>query len=248
MTGTLEGKVALVTGGASGIGAACARRFVDQGCQVMIADRSADQARALAAELGPAAAWVEVNVADLDSATAMVDAVVGAFGGLDIAVNNAGIGSNSSDFVADLDPAIWHRVLSVNLDGVFHCLRAEIPAMQRRGGGAVVNVASIMGTVGNIGSSAYVTSKHAVVGLTKAAALEYADQGIRINSVGPGYIATPLLSNRDEEQRRALADKHPIGRLGEPEEVVAVIEFLASPAASFVTGSYYIVDGGYTAR
>ena len=242
----LTGKAALVTGGASGIGAACVRQFVERGAQVMIADRSADLAEALVAELGDAVSWVETDVANIDSARGMVEATVAKFGGLDIAVNNAGVGAGGSYPTAELDPEIWDRVIRINLDGVFFCMRAELPALQARGGGSIVNVASIMGTVANPGSSAYVASKHGVVGLTKATALEYADAGIRVNSVGPGYVKTPLIGDRAESQD--LIDKHPIGRLSEPEEIAKVIGFLAGPDSSFVTGSYYIVDGGFTAR
>lgn len=244
----LEGMIGLVTGGASGIGAATSRRLASRGARVMIADRAAEAAQSLAEELGGNAAWVQVDVSDIASVEAMTHETIERFGGLDIAVNSAGVGTGSSAHVADLDVERWRRVMSINLDGIFFSMKAELHAMLERGGGAIVNVASVLGSVANAGSSAYVASKHAVVGLTKAAALEYAGHGIRVNSVGPGYISTPMLSNRDDVQRAELEGRHPIGRLGDAEEVANVIDFLVSPAASFVTGAYYVVDGGYTAR
>ncbi|TFC80541.1 SDR family oxidoreductase [Cryobacterium sp. TMS1-20-1] len=237
----------LVTGGASGIGEACVRAFVAEGHQVVIADYSLERAENLARELGPAAVGVQADVSKEGDCRKMVDVALVEFGRLDFAVNNAGTGNVDKSPVADISVDEWHRLMSVNLDGVFLSLKAEIPALIKAGG-SIVNVASIMGSVATAGAGAYVASKHGVVGLTKAAALDYADQGIRVNAIGPGYIETPMLANRSEEQRAEIGSRHPLGRLGTPGEIAQLALFLISPASSFVTGSFYLADGGYTAR
>uniref|UniRef100_A0AAU1U2D6 SDR family oxidoreductase n=1 Tax=Streptomyces sp. NBC_00119 TaxID=2975659 RepID=A0AAU1U2D6_9ACTN len=245
------GRTALVTGSATGIGLATARRLGRGGANVVIADYNADGAEKAAAELkaeGITAAAVAMNVTKPESVEAAVKFSVDAFGGLDLAVNNAGIGGESAP-TGEYDIDVWNRVVRTNLDGVFYSMRHELPAIEASGkGGAIVNVASILGSVGFAGSPAYVAAKHGVVGLTKTAATEYAAKGIRVNAVGPGFIATPLLPQMDQDAYDALTALHPAGRLGHAEEVAELIAFLLSDRASFVHGSYHLVDGAYTAR
>ncbi|HET8626677.1 MAG TPA: SDR family NAD(P)-dependent oxidoreductase [Thermomicrobiales bacterium] len=250
-TGQIAGKVALVTGAGSGIGEAIVKALAARGARVVVADLNQEAAERVAAAIrdsGADAAATRADVADPASVEAMVAAVVQRHGGLDVAVNNAGIGGEQHP-TGQYSPEGWRRVIDVNLSGVFYCMRYEIPAMLQRGGGAIVNMASILGWVGFAGSSAYVAAKHGVLGLTQTAAIEYATQGVRVNSIGPGFITTPLLSaNLDEATMQAIAGLHPMKRMGTPEEVAALTCFLASDEASFMTGGYYVVDGGYTAQ
>jgi NAD(P)-dependent dehydrogenase (short-subunit alcohol dehydrogenase family) len=240
----LQGKVGIVTGGGSGIGEAVARSFADAGATVVVADLDEEAGSKIAADLSSDAHAEAADASDPDAMSALIDGVMDRHGRFDVAVNNAGIGGPIAP-VGEYPIDGWRKVLSVNLDGVFYSMRYEIPAMLRSGGGSIVNVASILGWVGFAQSAAYVSAKHGVLGLTKSAALEYSNQGVRVNAVGPGFIRTPLLT---DEIIEAVTPLHPIGRIGEPEEVASLVTFLASDAASFVTGSYYTDDGAYTAQ
>jgi NAD(P)-dependent dehydrogenase (short-subunit alcohol dehydrogenase family) len=213
---------------------------------VLFADVHLDAATRVAEGIGDAAHPHAVDVTDSAACEAMVRAAVDSFGRLDVAVNNAGVGGPqlpTGEYPLDG----WASVIAVNLSGVFYSMRAEIPAMLANGG-SIVNMASILGSVGFAQSVAYVAAKHGVVGMTKTAALEYAQQGIRVNSVGPGFIETPLLAAASQEIVAGVSQLHPVGRLGRSEEVAELVAFLASDRASNCTGSYYVTDGGYTAQ
>jgi NAD(P)-dependent dehydrogenase (short-subunit alcohol dehydrogenase family) len=249
--GDFSGKVSLVTGAGSGIGEACARELAARRSQVVVADLNLSAAEDVAEEIcgsGGDAAAVQADVADPASVDSMVQFTVERYGRLNVAINNAGIGGESNP-TGEYSLESWNRVIAINLNGVFYCMRYEIPTMLQTGGGAIVNMASILGSVGFAQSSAYVAAKHGVVGLTKSAAIEYATQGIRVTSVGPGFITTPLIAgNLDVAAQQAISGLHAMKRMGKAEEVATLVCFLASDAASFITGSYHVVDGGYTAQ
>ena len=250
MTHEFDDKTAIITGAGSGIGAEIARRLGAGGARVVVADLDKDAAETIASEIeqkGGAAIAVQQDVADPEAVRRSVEIAIERFGGLDLVVNNAGI-SGAIAPTADYSLVDWDKVIAVNLSGVFYGLKYQIPALLRSGGGSIVNIASILGSVGSANSPAYVAAKHGVVGLTKTAALEYASNGIRVNAIGPGYIDTPLLNALDREVYDGLVNLHPIGRLGKPEDVAELALFLLSDRASFVTGSYHLVDGGYTAQ
>ena len=246
-----EGKIAIVTGGGSGIGEAIVKELAANGAKVVVADRDQtgiDRVVAAVKAAGGTATGCAIDVASAEQNAAMVAFAEKTYGGLHLAVNNAGIGGPAA-LTGEYPLDGWKTVMDINLNGVFHGLRYEIPAILKSGGGAIVNMASILGSVGFATAVAYTSAKHALVGMTKVAAMEYAAKGIRINAVGPGFIDTPLLAkNLDAATLKYIAGMHPIQRLGRPEEVSALTCFLLSDRASFITGSYHLVDGGYVAQ
>lgn len=247
-----DGKVALVTGAGSGIGRAVALHYARGGGRVAVSDVNEDEGgetARLIAERGGDARFVRADVSIPEECEALVRETVSTFGRLDVACNNAGIGGEAN-VTADYTIDGWRRVVEINLSGIFYCVKYEIPAMLESGGGSIVNMASILGQVGFATAPAYASAKHGVLGLTQTAAVEYGLRGVRVNAVGPGFIRTPMIAEmeNDPDTYRTLVSLHPLGRLGESEEVAEVVGFLSSNRASFVTGAYYAVDGGYLAR
>ena len=253
MAGLLSGKVALVTGGSTGIGRASALTFAREGAQVVVADVVADKAEEtvrLIKEAGGEARCIKTDVTRAAEVEAMVRFTLDAYGRLDCAHNNAGIEGTVSN-TAEYAEADWDRVIGVNLTGVWLCMKYEIPPMLEQGGGAIVNTASGAGLIGAPGMPAYVASKHGVVGLSKTAALEYAKAGIRVNAMCPGVIETPMverLTSGNPGMMEGMVSIHPVGRAGQPQEIAEAVVWLCSDAASFVTGHAMSVDGGITAQ
>ncbi len=244
----MRGKTVLITGAASGIGKATAELYAKEGANVVLSD--INDAENLAENIrttGGKAIFIKANVSVAEEMKNLVNTVIKTYGRLDYAVNNAGI-SGEQNALADMTIEGWENIIKVNLSSVFYCMKYQITEMLKQGGGSIVNVSSILGSVAFAGASGYTSAKHGLIGMTQAAALEYSGKNIRINAVGPGFIETPMLKDLNEEVKKYLVSLHPIGRLGKSEEVAELILWLTSDKASFVTGSYYPVDGGYLAR
>ncbi|WP_153798376.1 glucose 1-dehydrogenase [Foetidibacter luteolus] len=247
------GKAALVTGAASGIGQAAAMLYAAYGASVVVSDINGEAGQQVADAIqkqGGKAIFVKADVSNAEDCALLVKATVDNYGRLDAAFNNAGIGGEINP-VGQMSIEGWHHIISVNLDSVFYCMKYQLQQMEKQGFGAIVNNSSILGAVAFAGSAGYVAAKHGVIGLTQTAALEYSFKGIRINAVGPAFINTPLLSAAgmdDQVKNSLLVPLHPIGRLGESNEVAELVVWLSSDKASFITGSHYPVDGGYLAR
>ncbi|RBL93734.1 SDR family NAD(P)-dependent oxidoreductase [Chitinophaga flava] len=248
--GLLTDKVALVTGAGSGIGKCVAEIYAHNGASVVVSDIDEKGGKAVAegiTQAGGNAVFIKSDVSKAAECEQLVAATIKQYKQLDIACNNAGIGGESAPTGA-YQLSEWEKVININLNGVFYGMRYQLPVMEKAGSGVIVNMASILGAVGFAGACAYVAAKHAVIGLTQTAAIEYSAKGIRINAVGPGFIETPLLKHLSQQVMQELVALHPIGRLGKPEEVAELVLWLSSPPSSFVTGGYYPVDGAYLAR
>ena len=249
----IDGKIALVTGGASGIGRAAAVAFAVAGAKVVVSDVDEEGGTEAVSDItarGGQARFVKADVTDEFAVKALIGKTVDAYGGLDIAFNNAGIEGPEAP-LAEVDLDTWHQLIGINLTGVFVCMKHEIPAMLERGGGAIVNMASVAGLVGFPNLPAYAASKHGVVGLTRNAALEYGAQGIRVNAVCPGVIRTEMIDRlieKGEQDEESLVTSTPLGRLGRPEEIADAVVWLCSDEARFVLGHTMTIDGAYVAQ
>ncbi len=248
----LKDKVMLVTGASAGIGRAVALVCAREGAKLVLSDlnvMTGEETAALVRKQGAEAIYVVADVGKPEDSKMLVNKAIEQYGRLDLACNNAGIGGVSAA-TADYPIEAWDSVIQINLSGVFYGMQQQIKAMLKNGGGVIINIASVLGAVALARSPAYTAAKHGVVGLTQAAAIEYGAQNIRINAVGPGFIRTAMTSGleKNEDALAMLVAAHPIGRLGKAEEVAELVAWLASDKASFVTGAYYPVDGGYLAR
>lgn len=251
MSGSMTGRVALVTGAAAGIGRAAAEAFAREGASVVVSDVADGEpvARGIR-DAGGEAVFIPCDVSRADEVEGLVRGAVEAFGGLDFAFNNAGVEGTTAP-TAGCTEADWDRVMDINLKGVWLCMREEIPRMLARGGGAIVNCSSVAGLVGFAGIAAYTASKHGLIGLTKTAALDYATRGVRVNAVCPGVIRTAMVerfTGGDAAAEAQLVAAEPVGRMGTPHEVASAVLWLCSDSASFVTGHALVVDGGFVAR
>ncbi len=248
---TLENKVAIITGAGSGIGKSTALLFAKEGAKVVVTDINEEHGNSVVKEIeanGGDAIFIKADTSKAEDSEMTVKKTIEKFGQLDIAVNNAGI-SGPTEPIGEYSIEAWDKVISINLSGVFYGMRYQIPEMQKAGKGSIINVASILGQVGFANSSAYSAAKHGVVGLTKTAGLEYGKSGVRVNAVGPAFIETPLVKDSlSEDAYNSLAEMHSMGRLGQPNEVAELFLWLASDKASFATGAYYPIDGGYLAK
>jgi len=255
--GILNKKVALITGAAQGIGRATAQILAREGAKVMVVDVAEAPALEtvnLIRNAGGEAQFARCDVSNEENVTEAVARAIDVFGTLDCAVNNAGTDGGIFFPTAEYPVPVFDKVMAINLRGVFLCMHHELKAFADRGAGSIVNMGSIASAVGAPNASAYIASKHAVLGLTKAAALEYAKAGIRVNAVGPGFVETPMVMDRGLQARpgtevwQSIADMHPVGRLGKPEEIGEAVAWLLSDAASFITGQILFADGGFLAQ